>query len=122
VLHRLQNTLIVETGRLCDQIELIGDGKFNVAISVAEQFGEFGLDRIEHDNFRGDDTKQRGCFFRRLGRRAADDLRHPGQFLHAMTLHDPFRAECDLEAASLTPEIRIDPIGGAGIKRRTQHQ
>ena len=45
---------------------------------------------------------------RRIGRRAADDLRHlAGQFLHAMTLHDPFRAVRDLEAASLAPRYAL---------------
>ena len=118
----MQNALVVEPGRFGDQIELIGDRKFDIAVGVAEQLGELGLDRVEHDDLGDDGTEQRGGFLCGLRSGAADDLRHPGQFLDAVALNDPLGAECDLEAAAHPLEMIVDPVGGSGIERRAQHQ
>ena len=81
VRHRLEHALVIDAGRLGDQIELVGGGEFDVAVGVAEQLGEFRLYRRNHHHFRRDALEQRRRFALGVRRGAADDLRHVGAVL-----------------------------------------
>ena len=122
MLHRLRDRLIVRSGGFRDHVELVGGGKFDIAVSIAEQLGEFGFERLDHHQLGRNLLEQGYRLVFRLFRCTADDLRHRAQFLDAVTLHHAFRAERDLELATKPLEIGIEPCGRPGIDGRTQNQ
>ena len=67
-------------------------------------------------------AEQRHGLFHSFRRRAADDLRHLGQFLDAVALHDALRAEGDFVLAAELRQIGVQPVGGARENRRAQDQ
>jgi hypothetical protein len=121
VRHRLKHALVIDAGRLGDQIELVGGGEFDVAVGVAEQLGEFRLYGRNHHHFRRDALEQRRRFALGVRRGAADDLRHVAEFLEPVALNHAFRAERHLQAAALGVQIGREPVGGAGEHGRAQH-
>ena len=81
VFHRVQYREIIHAGGASDQVELIGYGVLNIAVCIAEQLGQLGLDgRESHypgSNFR----EQRGSGVLGFKSCAADHLRQRLQFL-----------------------------------------
>src|SRR5215813_12182185 len=121
-LHGVKDLAVIEAGRLGDEVELIRSRELDVAVSVAEQFREFGLAGRYADELGGDDGKKLRCFLLGRGRGAADDLRGFLELPDAVSLHHALRAESELEVAVPAPEIGMEPIGRAGEHGRAQHK
>src|SRR5262249_10148860 len=119
-LHGVKDLAVIEAGRLGDEVEFVRRRELDVAVSVAEQFGELRLAGRYADELGGDGGKELRCLLLRRGRRAADDLRGFLELLDAVSLHHALRAESELEVAALAPEIGMEPVGRAGEYGRAQ--
>ena len=122
MLHAFKDFSVVEAGRFGDQVELVGDREFEIAIGVVEQLGELGLHCLERHKLGRDGVEQRLSLLLGLRRKPADDLRHAAQLFDAVALRDALRAERHLQVAALPLDMAVDPVGGAGEQRRAQDQ
>ncbi len=122
VAHGVVDAPIVDACGLGDLIELVRGRELDIAIGIVEQLRELSLPRRDPHQLRGDRGKQLGRGLLRLGRRAADDLRHVPELLDAIALNDALRTEGELEVAAHALEVAVEPVSGAGKDRRAEHQ
>jgi hypothetical protein len=113
---------IVAPGGLRHHEELVARGELDVAIRVAEEFGEFCLDRPQrYDAGRDPAENRRGLLLRRR-RRSADDLRHSLDLVDGQALDDALRTERHRRVEPAAGQQLLNPIGRARCDRRAQDE